>query len=372
MEVKVTLRNPLDHNDQIDYWIIPNDSPLSNDWVNSLKEVLKKGNLLEKNYCFMGFAKSPRTIEYLCQELNNAVYQINNFVWSTPYVIEEYFVPDTVRFGEEYEATWGGDDKTKLGLSIKHGVMNRLHNHFEQLQGTVDNLSPYYREADHQTKYAIRQLNIICHEIESLILSQRKLVMAPEWQRPSQITTFLNCERHELTDNHRQDFLTNGYDRQFGYVYMHWAQIGKTLFEVFRDEHAPELTDSVCDEITHLKYYSGEFDIEWGRDIVRNSNAPWHCQEQLAFENWLLKHGLDPKDPTLSLGYLALGKVDLERSFGTEDEFAIWDILSTHLDIYKITVDDVEQTYNYCWSDDNFKKQQIDMMRPGYDFSSRG
>jgi hypothetical protein len=52
--------------------------------------------------------------------------------------------------------------------------------------------------------------------------------------------------------------------------------------------------------------------------------------------------------------------------------FAIWDQLSRYLDIYKIAVDDVGQTYDYCWTDADYKQRQIDMMRPGYDFSSRG
>jgi hypothetical protein len=64
--------------------------------------------------------------------------------------------------------------------------------------------------------------------------------------------------------------------------------------------------------------------------------------------------------------------VDLERSFGTTDMFKIWDILSSHLDIYAIEVDGVRQIFEYCWTDANYKQQQIDMMRPGYDYSSRG
>ena len=53
---------------------------------------------------------------------------------------------------------------------------------------------------------------------------------------------------------------------------MHWCQIGKTLMEVYRDEGAPVLTDTVCEAITHLKYYSGEFDVEWGNDNLLTSN----------------------------------------------------------------------------------------------------
>ena len=48
--VKVTLRNPLDYDDQITYNIIPHDNILARDWIVALKELLHAGNLLEKNY----------------------------------------------------------------------------------------------------------------------------------------------------------------------------------------------------------------------------------------------------------------------------------------------------------------------------------
>jgi len=250
-------------------------------------------------------------------------------------------------------------------------MMNRLHNHFERLQGTVWGLSEWYKRADYDTKYAIRQLNNICHEMENLILSQRKLATDPYWVRPSQITTFINARRYDLKPEHREGFRINGYDRVLGGVYMHWTQIGKTLYEVFRDEHAPELTDTVCEAITELRYYSGEFDVEWGNDVVRNGGHPWHDKEQTEFESWLIKNNRDPSDTTLSLGYLPLGQIDLQASFGTTDYKTIWDILGSHLDIQRIEIDGVVQQYDYCWSDSTYKQMQIDMMKPGYDYSSR-
>jgi len=381
LEVKVTLRNPLDKNDYLDYYIVPNDTQLAKDWIVALKDLLQHKNQLEKNYCFMGFAKTQRTLEYLCEQLNQTVYQINihntQGTWQEhglePYVIEDHFTPDHVRFGSEYPIAIGGNDTNQLGLDVKHEAMNRLHNYFEQLQGTVEHPSLYYKYADYETKYAIRQLNNLCHEMENLILSQRKLVTAPKWQRPSQITTFFGAERLTLTDEHRQGFISNGYDRRFGHVYMHWCQIGKTLFEVFHDEGAPDLTDSVCEAITHLQYYSGEFDIEWAMDVVSGGAYPWHDQIQSEFKQWLIKNNLDPNDPKLSLGYLPIGEVDMIRSFGTDDPFKVWDMMSTHLDIFAIEVDGVKATYDYCWSDEDYKQRQINSLRPGYDYtSSRG
>lgn len=366
LEVKVTLRNPLDKEDTLDYYIVPNDTQLAKDWILALKEILKQNLTLEKSFCFLGFPNSPRTLEYLCEELNRAVETINHYDYSqhglTDYIIEEWFHPNTVRFPDTYtiESRVRSDSveahlerQEDIGLKLKHEIMNQLHNHFERLEGTIESPSPYGQVSPPNVRNAIRQLNNICHELECLVLSQRKARIAPEWVRPSQITTFLNVTRHQLTDKHRQGFVTNGYDRKFGSVYMHWTQIGKTLMEVFRDEDAPDLNEATCEAITHLQYYSGEFDIEWGRDVVINKDCPWHDRELLIFENWLVKQGFDPLDTKLSLGHLELGHIDLLKSFGTKDMAKIWRQLETHLDIYSIEVDGVKNTFNYCWSDKN-------------------
>ena len=382
LEVKVTLRNPLDHSDLLDYYIVPNDSKLAQDWVYALKKLLLDRKLVEKNFCFLGFPNTARTLEYLCDELNSAVETINRFDFTEHgldnYIIEEWFHPNTVRFPNTYtvEGTVMSEDlgsrRRHIGLEPKHTVLNQLHNHFERLQGTVTGLSSYYKVADYATKYAIRQLNNICHEMENNILSQRKALINPTWIRPTQITTFLAADRYPLTDEHRQGFVTNGYDRRFAHVYMHWTQIGKTYFEVWCDEGAPKLDSTVCEAITNLEYYSGEFDVEWGKDVTLEIGHPWHNKEQQQFKDWLVENDLDPADARLSLGYLPLGHVDLLRSFGTTDMFAVWDQLSQHLDIYSIEVDGIKHTFEYCWTDADYKQQQIDMMRPGYDFSSRG
>ncbi len=385
--VKIVLRNPLNYSDQIDYNIQLADNQLAQDWVLALEKLLLEGNLLEKNFCFIGFPQTARTLEHLCVELNKAIFQINKFnstlTWQKsglPYhLIEEYFTPDAVRFGPEYEiGAQGNLSQTEdyfiqhLGLLPKQNVLNRLHNHFEILQGTVSDLSEYYKLADYETKYAIRQLNNLCHEIENLVLSQQKEKYMRQWIRPSQIMTWLHAPRYKLSDTHRQGFAKNGFDRKLGHVYMHWTQIGKTYFEVFRDEGAPKLTDTICQSITQLQYYSGEFDIEWGADMVYgDENTHWHTKQQDDFNNWLIENNLDPSDTNLSNGHLLIGNIDLDKNFGTKDQFKIWEILSSHLDVYEIEINGVKKKYNYCWTDKDYKEMQINMMRPGYDFSSR-
>jgi hypothetical protein len=336
----------MDHNDLLEYYIIPDNNQLAQDWLTALQEILDSGLELQKEFCFLGFPNTHRTLDFLCAELNNAITTINNYDFTQhgldPYVIEDWFHPNVVRFPDTYpidEWSFGENDAPgieKLGFKLKHSVMNRLHNHFELLEGTIENPSAYGQASPDNVRRAIGALNHLCHEMESLILSQRKARVNPDWVRPSQITTFNNRKRYELTGEHRIGFRENKYDRHFGHVYMHWTQIGKTLIEVFRDEHAPDLDDATCEAITHLQYYSGEFDVEWAQTVTRENK--WHADEQLLFENWLLKHGYDPMDSSLSLGYLHIGQVDLKRSFGTEDMFEIWKKLEKHLEIFSIEI----------------------------------
>lgn len=359
--IKVVLRN-YQTGAQLDYNIVPRDSAIARDWMLALEQdVLQKSLHLEKNYCFHGFPRTQRTLEFLCTELNRHIRTIN--LSTLDYTIEEYFTPDAVRFDDGYPIGRYDDDPRNHGLRLKHEIMNLLHNHFEVLQGTVENPSVYTQQMDRETTYAVRQLNNICHEMESLCLSQRKLATDPQWVRPSQITTFLKCPRHLLSDEHREGFSDNSYDRELGGVYMHWCQIGKTLMEVYRDEGAPELTDTVCEAITHLQYYSGEFDIEWGNDVMYDMRSPWHCAEIDGFQKWLLENNHDPYDPKLSLGYLKLGDVDLINSFGTKNAQEIWHQMGDFLDIYKIECGDYSVTYPYHWSDADHERLQLESLR---------
>lgn len=360
-KVIVTLQNPLDKSDTMDYVIAVNDSPMGERWFNALKELLQQNKYLEKNFCFLGFPDSQRDLRFICQELVWAVHEINSF-FGSEYQIEELYTHNMLR---------------PNGVDPDQDLMNKLHNHFEILQGTVWGLSDYYKKADYTTKFAIRQLNLLCHEAESLMLSQRKKLQAPDWVRPSQITTFLNAPRYEFPDEYKTTFDETRYDRKFGEVYLHWTQIGKTLFEVYRDEQGVDIDNATCDAITHLRYYSGEFDIEWAQDVCFNGGHPWHTNEMVGFRDWLVRNGFDLDDTQFNYGYHPVGQVLLQESFGTSDFREIWTILSRYLDIVQITCDDghgnvLRSVYPYTWTDKDYYEQQIEKLKPGYDYSSGG
>ena len=356
------------------YYFQVYDTPLGHRWLEALKDNLKQQRILEKNFCFLGFADSKRNLAHLVKELNSSIAQINSFEFSPSYEKIHPFSVDDFQYSSNLPIgnAVNGDISTTLGLRLKHEACNTLHRYFEELQGTAWQLSDFYKQADLNTKYAIRQLNNICHEIESWVHADRKKVIDPDWIRPSQITTFLNAPRHSLHEEDFELFKQNRYDRELGGVYLHWSQVGKTLYEVFRDEHAPKMTDALCSEINHQKYYSGEFDIEWGQTITEQDN--FKKEEMNEYRMWLRDNGYDWEDSKLSLGYIKIGQVDLQRTFGTDASLQkIHTVMNKNLDITSIrtiTGPSVECDYAYSLESNDWKQIQMEGLKKGYESRS--
>ena len=348
------------------------NTPLGHRWLDALKDNLKQKRILEKNFCFLGFADSNRNLQYLVHELNSNIAKINSFEFDPPYQRINSFSGDDFQYSSNLPIGKGDESKTP-GKRLKHDACNKLHRYFEELQGTAWQISDYYKQADQETKYAIRQLNNICHEIESWVNADRKKAIEPEWMRPSQITTFLNAPRHDLQEEDFELFKQNRYDRELGGVYLHWSQVGKTLYEVFRDEHAPKMSDALCSEINHQKYYSGEFDVEWGQTITEEQHD-FKKEEMDEYRAWLEANDYDWNDPKLSLGYIKIGQIDLQRTFGTDASIhTIHKVMNDNLDISSIRTivgPSVECDYPYKLDSDDWKLIQIEGLKKGYESRS--
>ena len=357
------------------YYIETYDTPLSLRWLEALKDNLIQKRVLEKNFCFLGFADSKRDLNFLCRALNKSIEQINSFGFEPTYEKIDPFVADDFQYSSSLPIgkAVNGDEKSTPGKRLKHEACNLLHRYFEELQGTAWQVSNFYKQADAETKYAIRQLNNICHEIESWVSADRKKAFEPEWMRPSQITTFLNAPRYDLHEEDFELFKQNRYDREMGGVYLHWSQVGKTLYEVFRDEHAPKMTDALCSEINHQKYYSGEFDIEWGQTITEQTHD-FKKQEMDEYRAWLKDNSYDWEDPKLSLGYIKIGQVDIQRTFGSSATFKeIYDTMSKNLNISNIksmSSRTIECAYPYTLDSNDWKQIQMEGLKNGYESHS--
>ena len=350
------------------YYIQTYDTPLGKRWLEALRDNLKQKRVLEKNFCFLGFADSKRDLNFLCGELNKSIAQINLFKFDPQYEQIHPFSSDDFQYSASLPR---GVDKP--GLRLKHKACNLLHRYFEELQGTAWELSVYYKQADYKTKYAIRQLNNLCHEIESWVLSYRKSIMDPDWIRPSQITTFLNAPRFDLHKEDFELFKRNRYKRELGGVYLHWSQVGKTLYEVFRDEGGVKMDEATCSEINHQKYYSGEFDIEWGQTIDEDT-FDWKQKEMDEYRAWLELNGYNWEDPELALGYIKIGQVDLQRTFGSSVTFKeIYETMLRNLNITNIkTMSNrtIECEYPYTLDSEDWQQIQIESLRQGYESRS--
>jgi hypothetical protein len=317
------------------------DNSLSRKWLSALNTLITNNYHLEKNYCFLGFPDSSRTPDYICNQINHSITIIN--LANIGYYINDYFSPANT---------------IDSNLKLIHSKTNLLHRYFEDLQGVSGAISPYYTKSISTIRWHIRQLNLLCHEYESLVLSLHKKATAPEWVRPSQLMCWLNAPRFILTEEDYELFGIDTINRILGGVYVGVNKaVGKHHWEVFCDEGR----DSRIDELTTTTLKSqteaaGDFDIEWANDP---GSFHWQIKQLKEFSEWLTQNGFDPEDKRLTIGHPQVGQVDLKRSFGTTDYREIWNKLNTRLNVSAIRTSNSSAVYNYSWNDPDYAQQQI-------------
>ena len=337
--IQMDLRNA--DNQVLSVYIDVEDNSLSRKWLAALNQLILNQNHLEKNYCWLGWAESDRDSEYICTQINRSIHAVNSA--NLGYVIQDFFSPAN---------TIDAD----LGIDRTH--LNQLHKYFEDLQGVAGDMSPYYTAADDTVRWHIRQLNLLCHELESLVLSIRKLKTAPEWQRPSQLMCWLAAPRFELSVEDYELFGIETINRSLGGVYVGVNKaVGKHHWEVFTDEgRDSRISELVTSTLKSQTQAAGDFDIEWANNP---GSFPWQILALKEFRKWLIDNNFDPEDKSLTIGHPKVAQVDLVRSFGTTDYREIWAQLSQHQDVYRISTSMAQSTYQYRWSDPDYDLQQI-------------
>ncbi len=316
------------------------DNSLSRKWLSAFNSILDNNLHLEKNYCFFGFPESPRDLNFLAYEINKVITGINRS--SIDYTIDDFFTADDmVETGYSERA---GKDITK----VNHEKFNQLHLYFEETQGVSGAMSKYYNAADAETRWYIRQLNLLCHEAECLVLSLGKQESTPEWVRPSNVMCWLHAPRFILDDEDYNLFGIDTLARDHGGVYVGVNKaVGKHHYEVFQDEG----DDSRIDELTTTTLKpqteaAGDFDIEWAK---ATKDEEFMIIKLKRFRKWLEKNNFDPDDPSLTIGHPKIGQVNLEKSFGCTDFHDVLKILTKHLDVYSIKTSDAYCEYDYTW-----------------------
>lgn len=327
------------------------DTSLSRKWLTALDQLLAQQYYLEKNFCFLGFANSDRDGEFILEQLNQTIDAINQA--NLGYQITDRF---TLENTTQDEPRVDG----KPGRNLIHDRMNHLHRYFEDLQGTSGRMSEFYLRANPTVKWHIRQLNLLCHEFECWIMSWRKQIKAPNWQRPSQLMCWLHAPRFVLSNEDLDFFGIDYITKPMGGVTVGINKaVGKTHWEVFRDEGG-DVTQLVTTALRSQTEAAGDFDIEWGLDPMQ---FEFMQQEIRDFRAWLIHNGFDPQDRGLTLGHPRVAQTDLVKSFGTTDHVKIWNTLEQFLDVVEIRTSQQRSRYDYHWSDADFRDKQIEVIQ---------
>jgi len=92
------------------------------------------------------------------------------------------------------------------------------------------------------------------------------------------------------------------------------------------------------------------------------------------YREWLEDNGYDWDDPKLSLGYIKIGQIDLQRTFGTNASIhEIHNIMNNNLDITSIRTihgPSIECDYPYTLQSDDWKQIQMEGLKRGYESRS--
>jgi hypothetical protein len=353
MLLKINLAHKSDADSIFEIHVRPTGSEISRKWLQKLKEALRLNLQIEKNFCWVGFPDNPRQLDVLCQQLNQNIQTVNQFSSAGGWNEKNYHISDVFSVQNVIKDN-----------DVNHDLMNSIHHHFEILQGQVWNISPWFLTANDSVRFAIRQLNNLCHEIEILIKAKKMQKENPERVSPATIVSLINASRFELQIEDYDEFTL---DRGFGKVFMHYCQTGKTHWESFVDDDK----DIDRANISGLRYFSPEFNIEWGPNY--DDTMSWWSEKKLNYKNWLIQNNYNPGDKTLSHGWLQIGQVDIEKIYtdvGSNKLSDVHRVLSNYLDISKITVEDgletVSQSYELIKNNNYLLNEQLKNLSTSY------
>ena len=335
-KVVITLQNPLQPDDLFDMTFTVNENEISHAWFDEVVNCLNLEMRLEKNFSWLGMPDPVRTVDFLRNKLEDCVDKINSYATKNP--------------------EWGYYIQREWNDASSHEALNILHHHFEVLMGQVWDVSVYMKTADDDTKYQIRQLNNLVHELQS-----RKT--ASNETGGMTIASYLNVSRKLFEDNYYDYFKLN---REFGDIFLHYSQTGKTPIEAFTDED-----DHVFDNnINALRYLSGEYNIWWGHgssqvEQLKNTLRDWlNARNLIASESPDFSYYIDQEGNKQGIGWITVAK--LENPFSTDREFR--DNILNKLNIYEMTAwsDDnllANLVWDYKWSDPNYVQNEIEHLK---------
>jgi hypothetical protein len=337
----LTLQNPLDDSDTLDIKYNVMNTTIGNQWFQHCVDNVKSEPRLEKNFCWLGWPDPNRDVEYLAAKLNECVDTINEFADSNKDLWSNYRI-----------------DKNWTDIT-SDDALNQLHHHFEILMGQVWDVAIYMKSASPIAAYSIRQLNNLVHELAS-----RKT--ATPGTGGMTVMSYLNPVRELFEDEYYDSFSLN---RNFGDIFLHYAQTGKTPIEAFEDNDDYIFNNN----INALRYMSGEFNIWWNSST--SANKVNEIKEKL--RKWLFDRNVvlqehenfcyyqDPDGNKQGIGWLTVAKI--ENQYATDAELI--EQITSRLNVYKLSCYENDEkisevVWNYKWTDSDYLRKDLEYLTP--------
>lgn len=168
---------------------------------------------------------------------------------------------------------------------------NYLHTKFEQLNGTYDKPTKLLLIAPPEVKKAIRQVNLFLHKLE---YSNQGI------QFPWYISFDKDCIQRKPFEQEDYDYIK--FEVAPGEVYIHYAEIGKTYYDLFLDKLPINYSG-----LKNSHYYSAELSIRFTKDTI-----PCYPKE---FYQWADDNNLDVRSKNSGMGILPIGKLrDIDQA----------------------------------------------------------
>jgi len=233
------------------------NNKISRKWYSALCEQIKKDKSVAEPDRFYNFPNNEWSETRIVNELNSCITAINS-----------------KKTAIEHRAYEGMDQEQ----------LNILHHYFEELRGGIDNPTEFWKHADEQVQSALERYNIIIHRAEDFYNNQQNSGLSPRI-----VCTFDRETRYKLAE---KDFCKFTLQTKFGEVAINYCEVGKPLFDVFRDD------DDIVgeDNIKPLLYYSADFrvsfykkDKSYVKKTQQQMNSWWRANsdylKQLGFQN---------------------------------------------------------------------------------------
>ena len=243
------------------------DTEIASKWLVELQKTLDLGTHLDDSERLYGFNGSKYTVEYCIDTLNKFVGTINRY---QP-VCEKH-----------------------VNYNYTQDDLNYLHNIFERYHGLYDaqDSNDFYSNAPKDVQYALGQLNIYIHRLESINSYARFVCTFSSDGRPR--IPFAPADYKHFT-----------MQEVWGGLYINYCEIGKTLVDMYRDNDEHIGNEAFIPQ----QYFKSDFNVKFTHHTPKE-----YAELEQNVINYYEKNlekfvALGHFDPKFALGSIQVGQL---------------------------------------------------------------